>query len=200
MTLYKWSILVQYPCCAAQTKVHPPHPLEGLCKLCINDHMAQLQLLFLKQSFDLIFRIGSVLPLLHVARAGIVFISAFTSVFSSQRCSVDHLCGGGGLALSGLHRVLEICYFVLGGSISCIAQFYAVNMLQKVLPVNKSRFKCSRKAHFYTKETDTDVFTIYINNPPCLGNLRKLRLLYCHWLKHSLRCQTTSRELVTHHV
>lgn len=31
---------------------------------------------------------------------------------------------------------------------------YAVNMLWEVLLVNKSRFKYSRKVHFYTKETD----------------------------------------------
>lgn len=99
-------MLVQFPCCAAQNKVYPPHPPEGLCKLCINDHMgpAPRGLSFLKQSFDVIFHIGSVLPVLHVARAGIGCISAFTSAFSSQRCSVDHLCVGGGLALKGLHR------------------------------------------------------------------------------------------------
>lgn len=72
-------------------------------------------------------------------------------------------------------------------------------MLQKVLPTNRSHFKFSRKAHFYTNETYADAFVIYINTPPCLGNLGKLRLLYCHWLKCSLRCQTTLRELVTHH-
>lgn len=52
---------------------------------------------------------------------------------------------------------------------------YAVNMLQEVLLVNKSHFKCSRKAHFYTKETDADSFMIYLNTPPCLGNHRTLR-------------------------
>lgn len=60
-----------------------------------------------------------------VATACTVYITAFISVFLPQRYNVLPRFGG----VAGAHPRrtptpgVETCYFVLGGSIACIAQF-----------------------------------------------------------------------------